>query len=110
MHIHVRVHRWALWWFYVGLAVGAVALINILFRDLTRMQERLILAVGVMNWVMGGLVCYCLGGVRIENQSGPAKANDLTAGTPQGPPLKEWHSASDFVLPGRRQSLLPPKY
>jgi hypothetical protein len=110
MYLHVRIHRWALWWFYIGLVLGAVALINILFRDLTRMQDRFVLAVGVMNWVLGGVVCYCLGGIRIKNSRGPAKTNDLPAGTPQRPSQKEWHSASEFVLPGRRQSLLPPKY
>jgi hypothetical protein len=110
MYLRVRIHRWALWWFYVGVVVGAVALINILFRDLTRRQEEFILAVGAMNWVLGGVVCYCLGGIRIENPSGPAKADNLPAGTAQGSPQKEWHSASEFVLPGRRNSLLTPKY
>jgi hypothetical protein len=110
MYLHVRIHRWVFWWFYVGVVVGAVALINILFRNLTREQEQFILAIGALKWVLGGVVCYCLGGIRIENPSGAPKANKLTAGTVQRPPLKEWHSASEFVLPGRRQSLLPPKY
>lgn len=110
MYLHVRIHRWVLWWSWIGVGLGAIALINILFRDLTRRQEQFILAVGAMNWVLGGVVCYCLGGIRIENASGRPKADNLPAGAVQLPPLKQWHSASEFVLPGRRQSLLPPKY
>jgi hypothetical protein len=110
MYLRVRIHRWALWWLYVGVVVGAVALINILLRNLTREQEEFVLAVGALNWVLGGVICYCLGGIRIDNASAAAKAENLPTGTAEGPPQKEWHSASEFVLPGRRHSLLPPKY
>jgi hypothetical protein len=47
MYFHFRVHHWVLWWFYVGIACGVVALVNILFRELTRTQETVILAIGV---------------------------------------------------------------
>lgn len=110
MHIHVRIHRWALWWFYVGLVVGAVALVNILLRDLSHAQERLILMIGVLNWVLGGIVCYGFGGVRIVDSSASARTNESPAETFLARPQKEWHAPSDFVLPGNRQSLLPPKY
>jgi hypothetical protein len=67
MHIHLRIHRWVLWWFYVGLVCGVVALVNILTRDLTRRQERIILVIGVWFWLLGGLVCYACDSVQIEN-------------------------------------------
>ena len=54
MHIHLRVHHWVLWWFYVGVACGAVALVNFLVRDLTRTQERVIVAMGMLFWPAGG--------------------------------------------------------
>lgn len=67
MHIHLRIHRWVLWWFYVGVVCGVVALINILSRDLTRVQERIILVLGVLFWLLGGLVCYACDSVQIDN-------------------------------------------
>ena len=62
--LHVR--RWVRWWFYVGVACGAVALANIFFRNLTRAQEDAILFVGVMHWLLGGLVCWALDGIKVE--------------------------------------------
>ena len=70
MHIHVRIHRWVLWWFNVGIVLGAIAVINILFRDLSRTQERIILIIGALNWLLGGLICYGYGGVRIVRPTG----------------------------------------
>ena len=58
MHIHVRIHRWILWWFYVGVACGAVAVVNILSRNVSRTQEDVILVIGALFWVLGGVVCY----------------------------------------------------
>jgi hypothetical protein len=106
MHIHVRIHHWVLWWFYLGVVCGAVAVVNILFRDLTRVQEQVILAIGVLFWVLGGIACYGYEGVRIEQR------HDERAHADAGPNVfqTEWHPASDFVLPGNRKSLLPPKY
>jgi len=60
-HIHVRIHRWVVWWFYVGAVCGVTALVNILGRDLTRTQELIILIFGVLHWLLGGLVCWVLG-------------------------------------------------
>lgn len=111
MHIHVRVHHWVLWWFYVGVILGGIALINILVRDdLSRTQERFILIIGALHWLVGGIICYGYGGVRIQAAQTSA-GNDITsAGALQTKPVTEWHAASDFLLPGNRQSLLPPKY
>jgi hypothetical protein len=62
--LHVR--RWVRWWFYVGIVCGAVALANIFFRHLTRGQEELILFLGVLHWLLGGLVCWAWDGIRVE--------------------------------------------
>lgn len=62
--LHVR--RWVRWWFYVGVVCGAVALANIFFRSLTRAQDDAILFVGVMHWLLGGLVCWALDGIKVE--------------------------------------------
>jgi hypothetical protein len=95
-----------MWWFYAGVVCGAVAVTNILFLDLSRIQERITLLIGVLFWVLGGLMCNAFEGIRIERPSQPANkrepANVLE-------PM-EWHSASDFLLPGNRKSLLPPRY
>ena len=109
MHIHVRIHRWVLWWFVVGVLLGAVALINILFRDLSRMEDRVILSIGALNWLTGGVLCYGLEGVQIENPHVPINGNASPTRT-DGRSQKEWHPASDFLLAGNHKSLLPPRY
>ena len=102
MHIHARVHRWVFWWFYVGVACGAVALVNILGRDLSRTQDRIILLIGVMHWVLGGLICYACEGIQLHSPPEPPKKAE-----PVQPAERiEWHSASDFLLPGSHRSLL----
>src|SRR5437870_4970535 len=73
MHVHVRIHHWVLWWFYVGIACGVVALANILIRDLTRTQEKVILAVGILHWLLGGLVCYAWEGIQVQQPPQPPK-------------------------------------
>ena len=107
-HIHVRIHRWVIWWLCLGVVVGAVALVNILFRDLTRTQDKVILVVGIMHWVLGGIVCWAYDGVRITSAP-PPERNQIPA--PPGPEdAREWHSASEFILPGGRKNLLPPRF
>jgi hypothetical protein len=105
-HIHIKIRRWVLWWFYVGVVCGVVGVVNILTRDLTRVQEHLVLTVGVVHWVVGGLVCWASDAVRIHEVSPPAERHELTPDVP----AREWHPGSDFLLPGHRKSLLPPKY
>lgn len=105
-HFHVRIQHWVLVWFYVGIACGVIALINILFRDLSPADIRLTLIFGVLNWALLGVVCYCLDGVKIEK---PHQASEKTTKSASEQPL-EWHAASDFLLPGSRKSILPPKY
>jgi hypothetical protein len=55
-------------------------------------------------------VCYGYGGVRIDQPHKAAKSSDLSASVREGWLQKEWHPASDFLLPGNRKSILPPKY
>lgn len=105
MHIHARIHRWVLWWFWVGVACGAVAIVNIWGHDLSRTQDKVIILMGVLHWVLGGLVCYACDGIRIQR---PAEEPKPSAPQP-APERAEWHAASDFVLPGSRHSLLPPR-
>jgi hypothetical protein len=104
MHIHVRVHHWVIWWFGVGLVCGTVALVNILSRNLTRSQEDVVLAMGVIHWVLGGIVCYSFDGVRILGKARPLEPQPRPK---THEPETEWHSASEFLQPGRHKHLLP---
>ncbi len=106
VHIHVRIHHWVWVWFYVGVVCGVVALVNILGRNLSPTQVTWVLAIGVLFWLIGGTVCYTLGAVRIEAPSRDSGKIAAARVTPQS----EWHYASEFVIPGNRKSLLPPKY
>ena len=103
--VRVHMHRWVVWWFYVGVACGAVAVVNILGRDLSRSQERLILLAGVAHWVLGGVVCYACDAIRIEESPDEPKPEEPA----KEHELPEWHPASDFLLPGGRKTLLPPR-
>ena len=106
LHFHLHIQHWVVWWFYVGIACGVIALTNILFRHLSETQTKLVLVFGVLHWVLGGVVCYCIDGVKIVPPSGR---------TPQAPMTRagldnEYHCASDFLLPGNRKSILPAAY
>jgi len=88
----------------LGVVLGAIALVNILFRDLTRAQDKVILIIGIMHWVLGGLVCWAFDGIRITPvppvvHDRPSRIDDA----------REWHFASEFILPGGRKSILPPR-
>jgi hypothetical protein len=93
-----------MWWFYVGVFCGGVAVANILGRDLTRPQEKLLLLIGVLHWLLGGVVCWAFESVQIR-QIPPEQEHKKST---EAPPPSEWHPASDFLLPGFRRSLLPP--
>lgn len=106
LHIHVK--HWVLWWFYLGILCGIIAMINIFCRtDLSSTDIKLVLVFGVLHWVLGGVVCYCVDGVKIVQPGQTAEKTSLHAHIT---PDTEWHSASDFVLPGGRKSILPPRY
>jgi hypothetical protein len=103
--IHIHVKHWVVWWFYLGVACGVIGLINIFLRDLSSAGIRLVLIFGVLHWVLGGVVCYCYDGVKIVQPTQTRTGAEHAASKEI-----EYHSASDFVLPGGRKSLFPPKY
>jgi hypothetical protein len=106
LHHRVHIHRWVVWWMVLGVICGIVAVTNILEHNLTRAQERVLILTGVLNWILGGLICYASEGIRIEKPSSPEAQI-----APKAFPVhdEECHAASDFLLPGNRKSLLPPK-
>jgi hypothetical protein len=103
----VRIHHGALVWFYVGVVCGAIALANILSRNLSSTAIKWILVLGVLHWLIGGILCFAWDAVRIEVASRDARKNVQPRKTPS---MAEWHYASEFLLPGNRKSLLPPRY
>lgn len=106
MHFHLHIQHWVLWWFYVGIVCGVIALTNILFRHLSETQTKLVLVFGVLHWVLGGVICYCIDGVKIT----PPPDRPSQSPSAGVAPEMEWHSASDFLLPGNRKSILPAAY
>lgn len=104
-HIHLRVHRWVVWWFYIGLIGGIVALVNILGRHLTRSEEETLIVLGVLHWFLGGFVCWALEGIQVHPPQEASEYHPPVRTTPE----VEWHPASDFLLPGGGKRLLPPK-
>ncbi len=79
---------------------------NVFFRHLSETQVKLVLVFGVLHWVMGGVVCYCIDGVKIVAPRHDAPPPPQRSGSLDS----EWHSASDFLLPGNRKSILPAAY
>jgi hypothetical protein len=106
MHIHVRIRHWVVWWFYVGVVCGVVALVNIPGRNLSPTQIKVVLIIGALFWLLGGLACYGYDGVKIELPPQPSRI----PAEPHASRQLEWHFASEFVIPGNRKSILPPKY
>lgn len=104
-HIHIRIHRLVFWWLGLGVLCGAIALVNILLRDLTRTQDKVILVVGIVHWVLGGIVCWAYDGIQVQTAPPTARKTIDQAGS-----AREWHCASEFIQPGSRKSLLPPRY
>lgn len=111
MHIHIRVHHGVLVWMYVGVVCGIIALVNILSRNLSESAVTWILALGVLFWLVGGILCYAWDTVRIEVPSREARKNEKANAARTGNlTQKEWHYASEFVLPGHRKSVFPRRY
>ena len=98
-----QIHRWMLWWFDVGLVIAVVALVNLPFLNLTRTKEQVIFIFCVSNWLLSGLVCWAYESIQPGNEVEPRKRAQ-TAPVPQE---REWHSASEFRLPGGGRTLLP---
>jgi hypothetical protein len=104
MHIHLKIHRWVLGWISVGVVLGAVAVLNILAHHLTPTEDRVLIMLGVAHWLLGGMICWAFEGVKVEtppaNEPPVEKVLNPTQHT-------EYHSPSDFLLPGNKQSILP---
>ena len=104
MDLHLRVHHWVFDWFVIGVICGAVVLVNVVFRKPSADDIALSLFFGGLYWIIGGVVCYVLEAVRFEP---PQHAERETLRRPELADQREYHYASDFVLPGNRRSLLP---
>ncbi|HYA17702.1 MAG TPA: hypothetical protein VEF06_09565 [Bryobacteraceae bacterium] len=74
MPYQVHFRPWVLWWIYTGIVCGIVALVNILFRDLSSLQIAIVIGMGVLFWTVGGIVAYGYGGVRIVSGYPPLPA------------------------------------
>lgn len=98
-----RIHRWVVWWLYIGAAIGAVALVNILFGNLARTQEALILFLCVLHWFLGGFLCWACEGIQAGKEIQPPKSASSASVRQE----REWHPASEFRLPGGGRALLP---
>ena len=103
MSVQLRVRRWVVWWIYVGVVCGAIALVNIIGQNLTRSQDRVLLILGGAHWVLGGVVCWAFEGVKFE----PREQNASQAERRKEDPATEYHPASDFLLPGSSKIHLP---
>ena len=71
MYLYARVHHWVLWWLYVRAVFGLIAVVNIATDNLTRTQERVILAMGILFWTLGGFVCHAYEGIKFERSPQP---------------------------------------
>lgn len=100
--MHLRIRRWVKWWFAIGIICGVIAVSIILGDNLTPPQEKIVLLIGAAHWLLGGIICWAFASVKMEPRS-PEAAQKASASIPE----RFWHPASDFLLPGRRQSILP---
>jgi hypothetical protein len=99
----IRIHHWVLWWLYLGVACGVAAVVNIVFGNPSRLQEAIILILGVLFWCLGGLVCWAFDGIRVEKEAPPARKLEPLVINARD---REWRSASEFRLPGTGKALL----
>jgi hypothetical protein len=98
MLIRLRFHRWVIWWLYVGIIGGAIAITNLLAHHFTAAQDRILILMGAAHWILGGIVCWVFEGVQIETQP-ESPATPIENSRDSGP-TTEYHPASDFLLPG----------
>jgi hypothetical protein len=108
MQIHLHVHRWVIWWIWIGVVCGIVASVNILGRNLTSTQVWILIVAGAANWLLGGVICWASQAIKISSAPGTSppvpKAHEKHE---KKVPGTEYHRASDFLFPGGRQSILP---
>ncbi len=97
--VTVHVRRWVRWWIYVGVVCGAIALANIFWRHLTHRQEEVILFLGVLHWILGGLVCWAWDGIQFEKAAGPQEGHEAAhVAEERQKPLPDFHSRSSTRL------------
>lgn len=109
MHFHLHVKHWVVVWFWMGIVCGVVAMVNIFARNLSPEDIKLALFFGIDFWVIGGLACYGFEGVRIEQPKSRRTKISVPGQKMSVPGQKdapEWHSASDFLIPGNHRHLL----
>ena len=101
--MNLRIRRWVMWWFSIGIICGVIAVSIILGDNLTPSQERIVLLIGGAHWLLGGIVCWAFESVKVETRNKPVARQNPT----ESPAERYWHPASDFLLPGRGQRILP---
>jgi len=102
MYFTLRIRRWVVWWFWVGVVCGALAIVNILGHHFSWAQDRLLILLGGAHWLLGGIVCWAFDGIRFEREE-----QSPTTQTTIEKPVTESYSPSEFLLPGNRKSLMP---
>lgn len=104
MDLHLRIHRWVFDWFVIGVICGIVVLVNVFFRKPSADDLALSLFFGCLYWLIGGVICYVLEAVKLEPPAHVERTPQFAKNLGE---QREYHCASDFVLPGSRRSLLP---
>lgn len=102
----VRVHRWVAWWFFLGVFGGIVGLVNIFVLDLTRYQERVILLIGIVHWLLGAIVCWAWEGVKL----GPSKQKSPAHGQPANSVAQEEEQNIAVELLTHRNRVTSPRH
>ena len=94
----LRIRRWVMWWFSIGIVCGVIAVSIILGDNLTPPQEKVVLLIGVAHWLLGGIVCWAFESVKVQTRDTPTVERTPAGNTPE----RYWHPASDFLPPGGR--------
>ena len=97
--LRIRIRRWVMWWFSIGIVCGVIAISIILGDHLTPRQEKIVVLIGAAHWLLGGIVCWAFASVRVETRDTPPAPQAPADNTPES----YWHPASDFLLPGGRR-------
>lgn len=105
-----RVVNWVKWWILVGIAIGVVMMAIILGHHLHGRNQDFALWGGVIYWFLGGLVCYACNGIHAAPEVEVLDKKPAPSEHPCPEADWQWHAPSDFLLPGSRKSLLPPRY
>lgn len=91
----IRLHRWVVWWFFLGVLGGAIAIPNIIFRNLTHLQETVLLCFGVVHWLLGGFVCWAWEGVKLARNR---QSHDAAGHTQLGKSARDITETEENVL------------